>query len=68
MTVVLPPEMERALRERADRLRVSVDEVVSQALVWYISIEPELLDEFRAIEQAHAEALWLIEDQLDGKD
>jgi hypothetical protein len=65
MNISLSPEMERALRERADRLKVSVEEVVSTALSWYMQIEPELLEEMADWEAAGAEALRLVEDSLE---
>jgi hypothetical protein len=67
VTIKLSPEMEKAVRQRAEQLRVPVDEVVQQAVGWYMHIDPELLDEFKSIEQAHAEALWAVEDHLDAQ-
>jgi predicted transcriptional regulator len=64
MTITLPPELERAVTDRAAERKVPPDEIVRQALVWYLQIEPDLLDELTAVEEAHAEALQIIEDSL----
>ena len=64
MTITIAPTMEKTLKERADRLHVSLDEVVEQALSWYMGIDPELLNEFAEIESAHAEALANFEEMI----
>ena len=48
MTVAVPVELEDRLRSKAQRRRTSVDELVRQALEWYLEAEPELLDELDA--------------------
>ena len=62
MTVQVSSEMEQALRERADRLGVSVEDVVQQALSWFLTVDPELLDELAAWQEVGEEGLRLIED------
>jgi predicted transcriptional regulator len=62
MTVTIPPDLERTLKDRADRMQLPVDAVIRQALAWFAAIDPDLAEEFAAIEEAHSEALWLVED------
>jgi hypothetical protein len=62
MTVHIPPAIVDTLKDRASRLHLSVDEIVEQALAWYVAIDPELLEDFAAIEDAHAEALRMIDE------
>ena len=62
MTITISPAVELSLKDRAERLQLPIDDVVQHALNWYIATDPDLLEEFTAIEAAHAEALWLIED------
>ena len=64
MTVQIPAQMEAILTKRADRLHLSVESLVEQALNWYVHIDPDVLEEFAEIEDAHAEALWLVEDSV----
>jgi predicted transcriptional regulator len=64
MTVTIPPDLERTLKDRADRMQRPLDAVVRQALVWFAATDPDLAEEFAAIDEAHSEALWLIEDSV----
>ena len=64
MTIDISNTLEEVIKERAKRFHVSVNDVVQQALGWYVSIDPELLEEFAEIEAAHGEALENFEDSL----
>ena len=64
MTITLSPTMEQTLKERADRLQVPIDEVVEQALSWYMAADPELMAELRAWEEVGLEAIAMVEDSL----
>lgn len=63
MTVTVPIELEHRLQTTAQQRQTSVDELVRQALEWYLGIEPELLDELDAWQQVRDEA-WLAAEEL----
>ncbi len=63
MTVTVPVELEDKLRSTARQRRTSVDELVRQALEWYLGAEPELLDELDAWQQVRDEA-WVAAEEL----
>lgn len=63
MTVTLPVELEEKLRSTARQRRTSVEELVRQAVEWYLGAEPELLDELDAWQQVRDEA-WLAAEEL----
>jgi hypothetical protein len=61
VTVTLPNELDLAVRRSADQRHVPVDQLVQQALAWYLQIDPELLDEMSAWQEARDEALELVD-------
>jgi len=63
MTVPLPVELDEKLRSTARQRRTSVEELVRQAVEWYLGAEPELLDELDAWQQVRDEA-WLAAEEL----
>ncbi len=63
MTVTVPVELEHKLQSTAQQRQTSVDELVRQALEWYLGIEPELTDELDAWQQVRDEA-WLAAEEL----
>ena len=58
MTVTVPAELEDRLRSRAQQGRITVEELVRQALEWYLEVEPELADELDAWQEVRDEA-WI---------
>jgi hypothetical protein len=64
VTCVIPQEIERQLRERAASRQTTVQQLVEEALSWYLNVEEELLDELGAWHAARDEAARLVEDQL----
>jgi hypothetical protein len=62
MVVSIPPDLDRVLTDRAAQRGLSTDDLVREALVWYLQIDPELLDELSAWQEARDEALGLIEE------
>ncbi len=63
MTVPIPVDLEDALRERAQRLQVSLDDVVREALRWYLQMDAATLDELTAWQEVRDEALRLVEER-----
>ena len=63
MTVTVPVELEDRLRSTALQRRTSADELVRQALEWYLGTEPELMDELDAWQQIRDEA-WVAVEEL----
>jgi predicted transcriptional regulator len=61
MTIAIPAEIERALGEKAAKRRMTVEELVSDALRWYLQIESGLTDELAAWQEVRDEALKTIE-------
>ncbi len=62
MTVSVPPELETTLAARAQERQVSPEELVREALCWYLQFSGPLLDELTAWQEVRDEALQLIED------
>ena len=62
MTVAIPPELEQALAARAAQLRVSPEQLVREALSWYLQTDEALRDELSAWQEVRDEALDVIED------
>lgn len=62
MTVNLSPPLEQALRLRAAQRRVSLEDLVNEALSWYLQLDPTTLDELAAWQEVRDEAFQLIED------
>ena len=63
MTISIPPDLERALAERAQQRQIGVDEFVHQALLWYLQADADLQDELDAWQEVRDEALRLVEDE-----
>jgi hypothetical protein len=61
MTVTIPADLEKAVAERAEHDRITVDEFVREALVGRLRLDPELLDELKAWEEISDEALRKVE-------
>ena len=57
MTVAIPPDIEAAIRTRAEQRRTSMDEIIREALAWYISMPAEALDELSAWQEIRDEAV-----------
>ncbi len=62
MAITISSHLEDELKEQAERRSVSVDVVVDEALSWYVQLDEQMRSEFKQIEGADAEALYLIED------
>ncbi len=62
MTVAIPRELERQITERAQQRHVMIEEVVREALDWYLRIEAATLDELTAWQEVRDEALQLVEE------
>lgn len=57
MTVTLPSEIERQLREWASLAHTSPDDVVARALASFLAVPPDLREELEEWQQLGAEAL-----------
>ena len=62
MTVTIPHEMEEELKTRAKERQVSLDQLVREALEWYLRMDAELMDELNAWQEVRDEALNLVEE------
>lgn len=62
MTVTIPPELEDELRKRATQQGTTMDDIVREALDWYLRTDPELIDELTAWQEVRDEA-WRITDE-----
>ena len=63
MTVNLPPDLERAVTDRARDRQLSVDDVVREALTRWLREEQEIQGELEMWQEARLDALRLIEDE-----
>jgi len=61
MTVTIPEDLVTQLRLRAERRQTTIDDLVREALNWYLRIDPDLLDELSAWQEVRDEALHLVE-------
>jgi predicted transcriptional regulator len=61
MTVTIPAELETAVQRKAEQRQVPVDNVVQEALEWYLRMNTELLDELAAWQEVRNEALEIAE-------
>jgi predicted transcriptional regulator len=59
MTLAIPPELQRALTTRAAERQVTPEELVREALAWYLQIDADLLDELSAWQEIRDEAIEL---------
>ncbi len=57
MTVSIPPDLQQALAARAAQRQISPEDLVREALVWYLQIDPEFLEESSAWQDVRDEAL-----------
>ena len=56
MTVTIPADLETAVQLKARERQVSVENVVQEALEWYLQVDSELLDELAAWQEVRDEA------------
>ena len=61
MNVTLSTELADALNKRAQQRQVAIEELLREAVTWYLHIEEPLLDELRAWQEVREEALDLVE-------
>jgi hypothetical protein len=61
MTVTIPAELETAVQRKAEQQQVPVENVVQEALEWYLRTDSELLDELTAWQEVRDEAVQLVE-------
>jgi hypothetical protein len=64
MTITIPAELENNLTKRAARLQIAVDDLVEQALHWYMAIDAELVEEIAAWEATGLDDLARFEESL----
>jgi hypothetical protein len=57
MTVSIPADLQQALAARAAQRQISPEDLVREALVWYLQMDPGLLDELSAWQDVRDEAL-----------
>jgi hypothetical protein len=58
MSVInVPSELEHALMTRAARRKIGVNELVCEALAWYLQVGDDLLDELSAWQEIRDEAM-----------
>jgi len=62
MAIEIPIDMEQALLARAAKRHSSLEDVIREALDWYLRIEAETIDELAAWQEVRDEALRLVED------
>ncbi len=62
MTISIPSELEKALVDRAQERQISLEELVREALLWYMQIRPATIDELSAWQEVRDEALQLVEE------
>jgi hypothetical protein len=63
VTCVIPEDIERQLSARAAVRQTTVDQLVVEALSWYLSADDELLEELAAWQRGRDEAASLVEGQ-----
>ena len=62
MTLAIPVALEREIVDRAQQRHVTVEEIVREALDWYLRMEAATLDELAAWQEVRDEALQLVEE------
>lgn len=62
MTVTIPADLEQTLLARAQQRQQPVDDLVRDALTWYLQISEAALDELAAWQEVRDEALRLVEE------
>ncbi len=61
MTVSIPADLQQALAARAAQRQMAPEDLVREALVWYLQIDTALLDELSAWQDVRDEALDIVE-------
>jgi hypothetical protein len=61
MSVTLPASLETAVKAKAAQRNVSVEQLVEEALSWYLSADLEFLDELSAWQEVRDEAWGIVE-------
>jgi hypothetical protein len=61
MTCSIPADIEQQLAARAIKRQTTVDQLVLEALNWYLGVEEETLDELAAWQEIRDEAADLVE-------
>ena len=64
MTVTVPAQLEQAMRQMAEERQVSMDQLVHEALEWYLRMDAELQDELAAWQDIRDEAAEAVEGNL----
>jgi len=62
MTITIPRELQEALESRAAQRHLTADDLVREALTWYLQFDESLLDELSAWQEVRDEALDLVEE------
>jgi hypothetical protein len=62
MTLAIPPELQQAIASRAAERKIAPEELVREALAWYLQIDAESLDELSAWQEVRDEARELVEE------
>ena len=57
MNVTLPPGLTDALTRRAQQRQVAVEDLVREAVAWYLGLDEALIDELHAWQEVRDEAL-----------
>jgi hypothetical protein len=66
MNVHIPEDLAEAITALATRNRISPEEAVRQAIVWFVKEDEQFWSDFRAGERASDEALALIDKLAEG--
>jgi predicted transcriptional regulator len=61
VTVTIPRELETAVQRNAQQRQRSVENVVQEALEWYLRMDTEFLDELAAWQEVRDEAVQVVE-------
>ena len=62
MTVTIPPELQAAITARAAQRHLTAEDVVREALSWYLHIDEARWDELSAWQEIRDEALEMVEE------
>jgi hypothetical protein len=62
MTLKIPPQLEQALEARARQRHMTLEEAVREALVCYLQLDVDTLDELAAWQEVRDEALGKVEE------
>jgi hypothetical protein len=63
VTLVIPHNLEQKLVAQAQQRNVSIETLVSEAIDWYLQIDPNVLDELAAWQEVRDEALHIVEEK-----